>query len=766
VFDVDAAMRIAMAKGNIKNVKLSVGKMSFREFSAFCSACQPGGKHESYFLRGVPEHEEKYVTRSGKDLGAGLFRHDSSLLTSDFLVIDADNSECTPKECHDALVFMDYIHFIYTSHSHSEGSNNFRVVIPCDVDAKANMPDTAKSIISDLTKAGVSIKYTGEMGTWSQAWFLPTRDDPDDSLFEHYENMDGTQYDMVKKVTRVKKVTQMTQGVEVVQGSKDDVDSLGSIADVIFNGKEGLHDALRKQIYMMTKDGCNKALVISTVQGMMMGCKDKVDSVRWQSRYDDIPRLCELGSDVSAEEDFIGDVIIGGEEGSDVDMLDWPPGLMGALARSVYMYSDYPNRVISIVTALGLVAGVAGRRFNVNGTGLNLYVTLLMNTGEGKSIIDSFISRTLDEADIFSGAAAFTGARRYTGPKGLMETLHTKRCIVSVFTEAGFMFSSKSGDKAGLTRTILDLYGKSGASEKMQEEVYSDPKNSIPAVSAPCFSMVNESTPDIFLKALRGGTDTGEITRMHIFRVRAETHKLNRDKEYGISPRLGSKIKNLMSRCNATQRDDNPDASEFVVTEDMWDFTDSCKKESHACLEEDPIRSRMLSRSGLKAWKVACLCSVLNNSAEKGARKLHIGEKEWEWAKSLHKFEMDGIEEFFEAGGDDDMYHVIKNIVLPKVVKVLCNDLNKGYASRALQLTRVDRKKSRLPRSMLRKLLKSSKGAREATGAYGKSGVDAIVEYMIENKWIGIDFIGNLNSGVTEYIVLKERIRNEFRDLF
>ena len=735
MFSPDDKILIAMAKGTSKNIKMVAGAMTFRDFGKFCSKPQQGGKHESYFTRGVPNIEEEYQSKSGREYYNGRFRHDGSISKGDFLIIDADNSVASPEDVHKILKDKEYAHFIYTSHSHSVDSNNFRVVLPCTISSKRYMVATAKGVIDIIT----GVEYVREMGVWSQAWYLPTRDDPDDGIFEFYEYYDGTEFLEVQEEQTVESSRESTGNLI------EEVQSMAQMIQVITTGAEGMHHAMKSYSYGAVQDGQNKTVVKETLRGLMMACVNR-DS-RWQQRYDDIDRLVDgVEEQDSSELDMID------KEDDDKSMiLEWPPGIMGELAQSVYAYSDYPNRVISCVTALGLVAGIAGRRFNVNGAGLNLYMTLLMNTGEGKSVIDSYIGRALNDAEIFSGAMSFVGKRRYTGPKALMDDLYNKRSMVSVFSEAGFMFNSKSGDQSGLTRTILDLYGKSGYGQVMQSEGYSDSKNSIPAVVSPCFSMVNESTPDIFLQALRGGTETGEITRMNIFRVEMESHKLNRKKDFHMTHELKQKIKHLMSRCNATQKQDDPDVTDFEVTEKMWEFNDLCKKSSMDKCEEEPIRSRMLGRAGLKAWKVASLCSIMNNHGEKGSRLLPIDEESWEWAKHLHDFEMFGLEDFFEVSGESDLY----SLALDKVYKVIRRILVLGYSDRQAQPRKVDRDAKRMPVPMLRRKVGLISAVRCANGDYGKKGIDAMVDYLVKKKWISLKVI-DVNGVPIEYAVVND----------
>ncbi len=711
-----------MAKGSQMNIRLKVAEMSFKEFGEFCSTPQQGGKHEAYFIRGVPEFEDHYETRNGNVHREGYFRHDSSLKQADFLIIDADHCGASPKSIHDALTKHEYTHFLYTSHSHTDSDNNFRVVIPCRVSDKHFMPATAHAVTNLLREEGCDIEYTREMGVWSQAWYLPTRDDPDDGVFRYYEYLDGTDFIQIEEAIKVESVHEG----EV----SEDVMSVASMIHTITGGGEGLHHAMKSYSYGQVKDGVNKVVVKETLRGLMDACTNK--DKRWQERYDDINRLVDGVED--DEEGIGGELTIPDEVLAEHGhKLDWPPGHMGELARAVYNYSDYPNKTVSIVTALGLVSGIAGRRFNINGAGLNLYITLLMGTGKGKSVIDSFIARVMTDANILSGQDMFTGKRRYTGPKALMEDLSKKRCFVSVFTEAGFMFKSKSGDQSGLTRTILDLYTKSGFGQIMQEEAYSDSKNNIPAVISPCFSMVNESTPEIFLNALKDGTETGEITRMNIFRVRGKG-KLNRKKHYTVSGDLLDKIKGLMDRCNKTQHDDDPDISEFTVTDEMWEFTEECDDHERSHEEEDPIKSKMMGRAGLKTWKIASLCSVMNLTGKKSQRHgLAIGAEEWTWAKQLHEYEMAGLEEFFKVEGDDDLYVVVEKYIWPKIRKLL----SKEYKERQMQPSRLDLKVGRIPKPMLIRAMRNIKAIRHIdTSRYGKPAVDTVIEFMQREEYV------------------------------
>ena len=184
-------------------IKLNFKDLTFPEFAQLCSKPEQGEKHEDWVLRGGDvTHTEIHISSSGREYGPGYYRGNKYLSSADFLFIDGDSSiddpesAPDPKLVHTALKILGLNHFIYTSYSHTENKNKFRAVIPCSM-VKSQIKPTAQKIIDDLNKLEVPVKYVSEMGTWAQLWHLPTRDNPDDGLFEFYEYHDGKDYQSV-----------------------------------------------------------------------------------------------------------------------------------------------------------------------------------------------------------------------------------------------------------------------------------------------------------------------------------------------------------------------------------------------------------------------------------------------------------------------------------------------------------------------------------------------------------------------------------------
>ena len=742
MFEVDKKISIAMAKGDQHNTRLTIGKMSFKEFSEFCSKCQKDVKHASYFIRGAPEFEEEYTSRSGQEHGPGYYRHDDAIPSAAFLVIDADHSKVTPKQAHNALAHLDYIHFIYTSHSHTASDNNFRAVIPCEVSEKKYMQATARKIVSDLEDAGCPIGYTGEMGTWSQPWFLPTRDDPDDGIFEHYEYFDGTPYQQIKLDMKSEKAAGNLSGMDEGGASVDD------LKKIIMTCAPGMHDALRNLSYQLSKQGMPYATSVVMMQTMMEATPGDKRDPRWQEYYSDLPRMCMEPEDDEPAEKLS---IVAAEPEVDAPKkidLDWPPGLMGQFAKDMYASALYPNKVMCCTAVLGITAGIVARRFNINGMGLNLYITYLMDSGDGKAHIKDYATRILNNPiNLGGGAHQFLYPNEFTGSKALLDTIGKQHCGLSIQSEGGFRRLKTSGDSSGLQGAYLDLYTSSGEHKFTDRNAYSNSDHNTPIVRAPGFSMIEESTPDIYLQAMRGGELTGQFNRMFVFRLPPETHledgkmvlKMNFQPQHICSEKVQDKIKNLAGRCGAKQNSPEPDASHFDVTREMMEWARDKKMEGHEIRDENPHKASMLQRVGEKALKIAALITLFNNVFPKGKREgLKIDKDAWDWSKHMHEFEMGGLETFFRRSGDDSNEEIIeRNIVIPvRRLLQLEGDTEKPYADKRLSVSRRDIEKNQIPMVIFRRVLKNCRAIKDlGNSKFNKSGFMEIIKYMEDNGY-------------------------------
>ena len=189
--------------------------------------------------------------------------------------------------------------------------------------------------------------------------------------------------------------------------------------------------------------------------------------------------------------------------------LSRPPGLVGDIADFIYGFAQRPMLEASVLAALGLVAGVAGRCYNVNGDGLNLYMLLLAPTGRGKSAMAKGIDRLVTEIKITGTPMVddFIGPAEFASGPALHNAVSENPSMLCVFGEFGLKLKAMSGTRTNENeeaqlRLLLDLYNKSGRFDELRERRYADKAKSTPRVRSPAVTIVGESTPETIYENL------------------------------------------------------------------------------------------------------------------------------------------------------------------------------------------------------------------------------------------------------------------------
>jgi len=472
--------------------------------------------------------------------------------------------------------------------------------------------------------------------------------------------------------------------------------------------KENFHDNLRDMAWEYVRH--NKIQEVDEIIAMLEMYMEKVPKKqrdnRWfarinRTKLDTYARSAIEKCDISGGADYeIPDI----KQKSESREYAQFPELIGRMKQieNVFMKnSPYPHRTISSIGAISVMAAIAGRRFNINGLGLNHYSTALMKTGGGKESLKDTINKILRGSGKMN-ATSYLGDGGFTGPKAVVHCLENGRSFLSIFTEAGFLFKSKGGDQQGLTRMILDLFTCSGANSYSSSKSYSSKEDYVKSFRAPCFSCVNESTPRIFIEAFDGAEDTGQFTRMWLFRIFNPTTKINRKKEFQIPPDLKTYFENLIDFCNVTQRKDNPEAISFKTEPYMYDFADKQKELEAKYYESgDVLRGAMYSRIAEKVFKLSALMQIadLNITKIKDVKELKLKKKYWNLAVQISDFEIKGLEEFYNKEASE--YH---EFVMTKAFNIISKFLEKNgkpYGSRQ-RLSRQNLRLKRIPRSLFK----------------------------------------------------------------
>lgn len=296
------------------------------------------------------------------------------------------------------------------------------------------------------------------------------------------------------------------------------------------------------------------------------------------------------------------------------------PGLIGELADYIYSSAHRPAAELALGAAMGLLAGVAGRAYNISGSGLNQYIVVIAPTGSGKEAIGTGIDRLISAARKFSPQAdVFQGPSGMASGQALMRVLPDKPCFVSVLGEFGMLLHGMSKAKPGdaqhtFKRVLLDVYAKSGISSWLKPVVYSDKEKNTALVQAPNVTFVGESTPEEFYKALDiSSVADGFVPRLLLIEYKGGRPSLNDNAGFDPPEPLVRKLAEVINIaisvgqraegaicCNIRQ---TPDAAKI-----LRDFNDEIDAKFDM-LKEGPQR-QILNRAHFKAIKLAGLLAV------------------------------------------------------------------------------------------------------------------------------------------------------------
>lgn len=186
-----------------------------------------------------------------------------------------------------------------------------------------------------------------------------------------------------------------------------------------------------------------------------------------------------------------------------------PPGLLGEIAQFIYQAAPRPVPEIALAAAIGLMAGICGRAYNISGTGLNQYILLLAATGTGKESMALGIDRLMNTIRMqVPTSSRFIGPSEIASGQALIKHLSkSSPCFVSILGEFGLRLEAMSSPNANsaekaLKRMLLDLYNKSGHGQVFRPSIFADAEKNIASTDSPSFSILGESTPERFYTVL------------------------------------------------------------------------------------------------------------------------------------------------------------------------------------------------------------------------------------------------------------------------
>jgi hypothetical protein len=342
------------------------------------------------------------------------------------------------------------------------------------------------------------------------------------------------------------------------------------------------------------------------------------------------------------------------EPSSKREVYSVPPGLIGEVAQYIYSQAPRPVAEIALAGAIGLVAGIVGRAYNVSGTGLNQYVLLLAPTGTGKEAIASGIDKLMSAViRTVPASVDFVGPGEIASAQALIKYMSkTANSFVSLVGEFGIYLQQMASVNAaphliGLRRMLLDLYNKSGEGKVLRPSIYSDREKNTTSVLAPSLTLLGESTPEKFFEGLHEGMiSEGLLPRFTIIEYHGDRPPLNAAHVYAQpSFELIEKVSTVCAHSLMLNSQHKAIQVQFTfeAKEVFAEFDIECDANINSTEKE--VRRHLWNRAHIKAMKLAALVAVGCNPYEPTIDKACA-----EWALQIVVTDVNNLLTKFESG--------------------------------------------------------------------------------------------------------------------
>lgn len=307
--------------------------------------------------------------------------------------------------------------------------------------------------------------------------------------------------------------------------------------------------------------------------------------------------------------------------------LDLPPGLVGEITRYIYNTAPRPVLEVALSGALALVSGIAGRHFNVNGSGLGLYIVLLAKTGRGKEAANSGVSLLMDEVSkTIPSVLLFRGPSHVASGQGLIramsegsedEGIPSKLVILSEFGHTLNVICARDATAADMRtrQALLDLFSKNSWGAVIKESAYADKQNNTKEIKSPNLTLLGDTTPETFFKSVDLDiVNEGFLPRFILIEYDGPRAKSNYDINRTPPSDLVTRLQVLVSQV-ISLRDTNQCISITIDDESkklLNAFDNYCDEKINV---DDDI-SESWNRAHLQALRVAGVIAVGNNIFE------------------------------------------------------------------------------------------------------------------------------------------------------
>ncbi len=298
---------------------------------------------------------------------------------------------------------------------------------------------------------------------------------------------------------------------------------------------------------------------------------------------------------------------------------DYPSGLIGEVAEYIYSSAPRPVRQIALAGAVTMLAGICGRAYHINGSGLNQYMAVLASTGTGKDAVNSGTSMLYNAvAKEVPSIRDFSGPDGFSSGQALIKHIADQPCFSSIFGEFGLLFQTMSGNQSGdhmimYRQVLLKLYTKSGPHGTVNPTMYAKKEDSTEMVQSPSVTILGETTPETFYSHLSESLiSEGLIPRFHIMEYTGIRVPPNKSAFHYPSAALVKKLCALVTTIN--HMINNGSNCEVKLDEAAQGIIDGYGLHADRLMNSgNEVTKQLWNRAQLKAYRFAGLVAATIN---------------------------------------------------------------------------------------------------------------------------------------------------------
>lgn len=299
----------------------------------------------------------------------------------------------------------------------------------------------------------------------------------------------------------------------------------------------------------------------------------------------------------------------------------YPPGIIGEIASAIYNFAPRPVEQIALVGALGFMAGICGRCYNINGMGLNQYLLLVAPSSVGKEAMSDGADMLYNEIEkIGVHCDDFIGPSKISSEQALIRRFDESKTksMLATYGEIGKELQKISNLKQSTSSIdmgtiLLRMHHASGKGKIFKSVIYADKSKDTKNIKSPAFSILGQAVPGQVYKGITEEMVTeGLISRFLFSEYDGKRVPLNRNM-VTADIRLIEKLVAIVS--NSIMLNENDKVIDVKMNSDaekvLYEFDEACDSWINGT-DDEMIRS-LWGKAYANCLKLAGLIAVGKN---------------------------------------------------------------------------------------------------------------------------------------------------------